>query len=258
MADTQHFRMAVKTKQRIYLPLGLDRPPRRNDRHCGVPDLLWAVLRTDSRAAGLLLRHWSTAEDQLAVSRRESRVARALARRLLVEVTGISGNDWSIRYLRSGRPISMNRRRGIGPAISISHSQGWVACVASTTTAVGIDIEVNTRAHDYEGIAHLAFGAGERARIARDGPLAFYRIWTLREALAKALGVGLEFVCDGHDYFEDGPDDGAWLINRVGAGSFVVHSARDLNITLALASANIRSLARRNDWVRSRRIIAGG
>ena len=67
MADTQHFRMAVKTKQRIYLPLGLDRPPRRNDRHCGVPDLLWAVLRTDSRAAGLLLRHWSTAEDQLAV-----------------------------------------------------------------------------------------------------------------------------------------------------------------------------------------------
>src|SRR5579872_2631519 len=46
--------------------------------------------------------------------------------------------------------------------------------------------------------------------VASGGMRAFYRIWTLREAYAKACGAGFSILVDGRDYFPDAPDAGVW------------------------------------------------
>ena len=50
---------------------------------------------------------------------------------------------------------------------------------------------------------------GSRA-IANDGATTFYKIWTLREAFAKATGLGFMQLVDGRDYFSDTPDTQVW------------------------------------------------
>ena len=66
---------------------------------------------------------------------------------------------------------------------------------------IGVDIEYLGRSRPFRDIADAAFGAGERRSVEAGGAAAFYRIWTLREALAKATGRGLPMVVDQQDYF---------------------------------------------------------
>lgn len=47
--------------------------------------------------------------------------------------------------------------------------------------------------------------------MARDGLAGFYRIWTLREAIAKATGDGLGLVIDSMDRVATAPASGYWV-----------------------------------------------
>ncbi len=95
-----------------------------------------------------------------------------------------------------------------GPSISLSHSRDWFACAMSTAGTIGVDVEVARPGRDWRGIAHAAFGPREIARSTTEHE--FYRIWTLREALAKAHGRGLDHVADGTDRAHLGPREGTW------------------------------------------------
>jgi hypothetical protein len=62
-------------------------------------------------------------------------------------------------------------------------------------------------------IAAAAFGPAEARRVAADGAPGFYRIWTLKEAMAKASGAGIAEVADRTDRVPDGPPQGIWRAN---------------------------------------------
>jgi 4'-phosphopantetheinyl transferase len=64
--------------------------------------------------------------------------------------------------------------------------------------AIGIDVECH-RPRDFGALADQAFGPVEQREVAVGGQEAFYRIWTLREAMAKATGDGLALVLNRHD-----------------------------------------------------------
>ena len=70
--------------------------------------------------------------------------------------------------------------------------------------ALGIDVEYH-RPRDYHALAAHAFGPAEHAEVAADGADAFYRIWTLREAIAKATGEGLALAANGRDLLRRDP-----------------------------------------------------
>ena len=79
---------------------------------------------------------------------------------------------------------------------SISHSRGWIACLASTTCAIGLDIENKMHARDVEEMGAAAFDDAGRqwlenldAQRRKEG---FYRSWNNREALHKLRG---NFTC---------------------------------------------------------------
>lgn len=75
------------------------------------------------------------------------------------------------------------------PAFSLSHSRRWIACATSAGTRLGIDIEVMDERRDVLALAEAAFDADEREFIRRQSDdarvPAFYRLWTMKEALFK-------------------------------------------------------------------------
>jgi 4'-phosphopantetheinyl transferase len=75
------------------------------------------------------------------------------------------------------------------PCFSLSHSREWVACAMGANCHVGADIEVIDPERDIEALAGTAFYPDEHAWLTNQDDVrrvtAFYRMWTLKEALFK-------------------------------------------------------------------------
>ena len=162
-------------------------------------------------------------------------LARALLSSMLADIWDISPHAVEICSEKSGRPyLAANGARPL-PFISLSHSRGWVACAATEIGPVGIDIERQRPGRNHSGISSVAFGPLERERVARAGVGAFYRIWTLREAIAKACGQGLTLATDGRDRVHDGPDEGEWVTTLDGTAWALSHRLMEDDLSLATA-----------------------
>jgi 4'-phosphopantetheinyl transferase len=119
--------------------------------------------------------------------------AHGLLRSRLIAVTGFRHLEFqSDRY---GKP-ALHPPFGDPPLLfNLSHTNGLAACVLAGGYAVGIDTEEVVPRHGIEEIARWAFTEQERRIVAGkygdDRLDAFYRLWTLKEALAKGIGRGL-------------------------------------------------------------------
>lgn len=169
-------------------------------------------------------------------------LARALLKRMLAAYTGVPAGDWSIVSDPDGRPWAKAPKLELQPAVSLSHSRGWIACAVGPGPDLGIDIEMPRIGRDLDGIAEAAFGPRERDRAAGN-PAAFYRIWTLREAMAKATGQGMAMVADRVDRAADGPDVGEWTMAHAGDGWWLCHHVPVPDLALSLAVRSIGSNA---------------
>jgi phosphopantetheinyl transferase len=128
--------------------------------------------------------------------RQSSLCARALLYKRLFLETGIKG--WSIKKNDEGKPFLLHGYAKIIPHISLSHSPTMVAVAISFLGPIGIDIE-DWRQRDIQRIAAYAFGPNEIKEVCEEGISGFYRIWTVREALAKMNGVGILPFMNGED-----------------------------------------------------------
>lgn len=147
---------------------------------------------------------------RLPARRRQSVAARALLRATLEIETGCFENRWRFDRDSLGKPI-LRPDDGQAPiAVSLSHCRTMTACAIADPGPVGIDIEYCAPRRPFMEIAATAFGENERRAVEIGGVAAFYRIWTLREALAKATGVGLPMVMNGRDYFALPQRSDAW------------------------------------------------
>ena len=129
------------------------------------------------------------------------------------------------------RPV-LSHVDGAPAAASLSHSGDQVLCAVGRTRALGVDIErVRPRA-DWSGLAEWTLHAKEKDRIEASGRRwqAFYEAWTLKEALAKALGVGVfglpfrRIVLSEDGRIDEAPaecgiDADAWQLRRLDCGA---------------------------------------
>ncbi|MBF6568199.1 MAG: 4'-phosphopantetheinyl transferase superfamily protein [Candidatus Binataceae bacterium] len=138
----------------------------------------------------------------------QSRAAHELLNALLKR-EGLDSPSMHLTHDADGRPLLYRGQEPCSIAVGLSHSRTIAACAITDLGAIGIDVEFCADRH-FQGIAAAAFGPAEQALVAREGQCAFYRIWTLREALAKADGNGLARLTDGSDYFADAPGIGSW------------------------------------------------
>jgi len=88
-----------------------------------------------------------------------------------------------------------------GPQFNLSHSGGWAALAVTAQAAVGVDIEAHRDVDD--GIARRFFSEAEHRALsalpARDWATGFFRCWTRKEAVIKAIGLGMSMPLDSFD-----------------------------------------------------------
>lgn len=122
--------------------------------------------------------------------------ARSGLRHHLGEITGRDPTDLRFTYGAQGKPSLAD-----GPFFNLSHS-GDLACLAvHDTIDLGVDIEVHRFVED--GLAERFFSLTENRALQSLAPekrvAGFFRCWTRKEAVIKALGGGLSIPLDAFD-----------------------------------------------------------
>lgn len=150
---------------------------------------LWVINLSDAerqRAAGF----------QFARDRNSYVTAHLLLRRALSErVPQVAPSEWQFVSDAGGRPELAAEFKATGLRFSLSHSPDAVACVVTQDAACGIDVESLTRKIDVFALARRTTSVTERKALLAlpisDRRALFLRLWTLKEAYAKAIGSGL-------------------------------------------------------------------
>lgn len=137
------------------------------------------VLSDDERARAARFIHERHA--------RRFRVGRGRLREILAGYVGASPEALSFAYNAEGKP------RIDGPHFNLSHSEDVAALGVCAELSIGVDVErVQPFSEDLP--AHV-FSAPEREAMARaphaDRTTWFFRGWTRKEAVVKAVGGGL-------------------------------------------------------------------
>ncbi len=191
--------------------------------------------------ADAVIAKWGRRDDEIEFAglrswhrKRRSYIARCLLRRALEKLTGARGSDWSFTKDINGKLFVLHPSDMPAPAVSVSHSGTVVAAAATIRNAIGIDVERHRLDRPLADMARIAFGPKEQKETL-DAPDAFYRIWTLREAMAKATGAGLAQVIDGKDKVHGAPPFGAWKTSDTPHHWRLVHVEAPHGYSLAIA-----------------------
>ena len=123
-------------------------------------------------------------------AREEFVVGRSALRILLGAVLGVTPNRVELETNRYGKPTT----RGV--EFNVSHSRGLICIALCRDAAVGLDVEWIEPGLEVMELAEPNFTAEETGRLAslpagRERAAAFCRLWTQKEAVAKADGRGL-------------------------------------------------------------------
>jgi len=103
--------------------------------------------------------------------------------------------DWIFAMGANGRPEINMPDTVPWPRFNISHTAGSVACVVTAEIDCGVDVESVRPLPDLEALSRRVLTPTERAHIAAlpddERLCSFFRLWTLKEAYAKARGLGV-------------------------------------------------------------------
>lgn len=109
---------------------------------------------------------------------------------LLLEALGLR-DETELRYGEHGRPLAPGY-----PDFSLSHSGEW--CLLATGEAdIGVDIERIDG--DNLSIAPMVCTPGELAWMSEAAAERFHTLWTLKESVMKATGLGLSLKPDSFE-----------------------------------------------------------
>ncbi len=124
-------------------------------------------------------------------------LARYGLRQILADYLDCAPENVYFQYGEHGKPHVDPKRHATSLRFNLSHS-GDIAVLAVTDTCeVGVDVEYVKKELKALDIARRYFSPKESAALESvsltDQQLAFFQGWTRKEALLKALGVGLHF-----------------------------------------------------------------
>lgn len=158
-------------------------------------------------------------------------MGRTLVKTALASLLNLSPQEISLECDTHGKPFVKAPPEAFGFFFSISHSAHLVAVALTHGRQVGIDIEPWNRSVDIEAISQRFLSPQERLAISQARGRereAFLRTWTLKEAYAKArgLGLGLSFqdfgLVIGPDqavtWAPGPPDQGSWQFSSGSLG----------------------------------------
>ncbi|HEY4312217.1 MAG TPA: 4'-phosphopantetheinyl transferase superfamily protein [Pirellulales bacterium] len=159
--------------------------------------------------------------------------ARGILRRLLAGYLGQDGRTLTFRYGLRGKPDLEQA----APALqfNVSHRGSYALYAFVLDREVGIDIEFEREVPEALAIARNHFTPAEtRLLVEADNDRAarecFFRLWTRKEAVIKAVGTGLSMPLDEFDVSSQLLADNAWRKIHVPARPDTDWSVRDLPV----------------------------
>ncbi|MXW84966.1 MAG: 4'-phosphopantetheinyl transferase superfamily protein [Boseongicola sp. SB0673_bin_14] len=174
----------------------------------------------------------------------EFTLCRAALRSLLCRELGCSNDELSFGISKFGKPFA--RVNGVAAPINfnVSHSGRHGLIALAPKGRIGVDVEERSINRNLDVCIRLLFAPNERAEFEKvstqDKVEQFYHLWTLKEALIKAVGTGLSIdtakfeipltmVCGGKSgmfRFPDAPAV-AWDLNSIGNDEFAAAIAHE-------------------------------
>ncbi len=148
-------------------------------------------------------------------------IARALVRLALSHHFPIPAGAWRFERDCNRRPFIVAPETSPPIRFSVSHTQGLVACLITLSAEAAVDVEKIEHHQDLAPVARHILSPAEQRTLSvlsgRNWTTSFFDHWTLKEAYAKARGLGLSLPLNDIG-FELKPDD-----------SIHVHFASQLN-----------------------------
>ena len=126
--------------------------------------------------------------------RRRFALCRAALRAVLCRRLGCSNERLSFGSSCRGKPFALVDEVPAAISFNLSHSgkHGLIALVPHGR--LGVDVEEYVPRGDFDELSEAVFGPHEQSALARargrDRVRLFFRLWTIKEALIKALGLG--------------------------------------------------------------------
>jgi 4'-phosphopantetheinyl transferase len=120
--------------------------------------------------------------------------ARSFLRHIVAACIGGDPVGLSFSYGPHGRP-RLSASHGLVPDFNLSHTGDLAMLAVSWAAPVGVDVEAVRPTPDMPGLASQVMHPAELLAFGRLPPSeqteAFFTLWTRKEALLKAMGVGL-------------------------------------------------------------------
>jgi 4'-phosphopantetheinyl transferase len=128
---------------------------------------------------------------------------RAALRMILSRYLGVRTAEIELADDVHGKPRLTITKGPFQLFFNVAHSAGMALVAVKVGCEVGVDVELLREVSHWQEIAHRYFHDGEvRAILAlppAERALAFLRCWTAKEAVLKALGIGLSGSLAGFD-----------------------------------------------------------
>jgi 4'-phosphopantetheinyl transferase len=146
-------------------------------------------------------------------------LGRASLRKLLAARMGVHPRALEFTRTELGK-LTLKAAHSV-PGFNLAHAGEYVLIGITASQDVGVDVEL-ARPVDELGLARLCFAKAEVDMLealedAAERQAAFFRLWTLREALLKALGRGFALE-DAREITIGGSDDAPRIVCSRAAG----------------------------------------
>jgi 4'-phosphopantetheinyl transferase len=129
---------------------------------------------------------------------------RGTLREILASLSGASAEEINIGKNAWGKPFLIQPQSSARWTFNLSHSENCVCFAFSLNQEVGIDIELKREIPSCITIAEQFFSEQEKETLRvlplENQSISFLKIWTKKEALLKALGIG---IGEGHAFLKE-------------------------------------------------------
>ena len=128
-------------------------------------------------------------------SRRRFALCRSALRAALCEQFGCLNSQLAFATSDHGKPYAVCQGAAVPVSFNVSHSGAHGLIALAAAGRLGVDVEERKRPHHLDGLISSVMGPDEQAELASARGCRklrlFFNYWTLKEALIKAIGLGL-------------------------------------------------------------------
>ena len=129
--------------------------------------------------------------------RRRFALCRAALRDMLCSQLGCRNEQLAFGAADHGKPYAVVQGGAAPISFNVSHSGAHGLIAVAAAGRLGVDVEERNSPRDLDGLISSVLGPDEQAELALARGChklhLFFNFWTIKEALIKALGLGLSF-----------------------------------------------------------------